>query len=261
MSKYDPMVSDDPQEASRALAVYRAHMKDALPMLRSRPPVPIPGDASYFAVFLEWRRSPYAEFALRNVMRFLGEDWGLQILVPAALTDWVQDIVALWKDVSITEIPHDLYSNNVEFRALPKYPVFWNLVKGDQQLFFNSDAMLCRSGIEEFLKYDYIGSPWPDDVISPWCRVGSGGLSLRRKAAMLEICTTCNTSPRVIHPEDAYFSVNLHLAGSRYALPSLEIATRFAVERIFTPSPLGVHRPWKFLLAKEVDRILQDIRY
>lgn len=82
---------------------------------------------------------------------------------------------------------------------------------------------------DEFLEYDYIGSPWPQSA--PWCtrnRVGNGGFSLRSKrfmelAALLEedfkhedilLTNTCYD----------YFVSN----GCRYA--PVEVAMHFALE-------------------------------
>lgn len=261
MSKYDPLVSEDPREAGRALALYRSHIERALSLLRSKSTT-VARESERFAVFIESRRSPYAEFALRNVTHFLGDDWGLQIFVPPPLRAWILNIVETWKGVDVPVIPPGIHMDaQTDFRSIAKLSAFWDIVKGDQQLFFNSEAMLCSTGIEEFLGYDYIGAPWPDDIVSPWCCVGSGGLSLRCKSSMQEICTTCNVLPVGIGAEDVYFSINLHLAGSRYRLPTADVAARFAVERLFAPTPLGLYRPWKFLPASDIADLLQDVRY
>ena len=45
--------------------------------------------------------------------------------------------------------------------------------------------MLLKSGIEEFLKWDYIGAPW--EKPKEGCFVGNGGLSLRTRDKMIEI--------------------------------------------------------------------------
>jgi len=262
MNKFDPLVSADPREAGRALALYRGHIERALSLLRNNESITVARESERVAVFLESRRSPYAEFALRNVMHFLGEDWGLQIFVPSTLRAWILDVVGAWKGVDVPVIPPGLHTGaQTDLRSIAKLSAFWDIVKGNQQLFFNSEAMLCRHGIEEFLGYDYIGAPWPDDVVSPWCRVGSGGLSLRRKSSMQEICATCNVLPVGIGAEDVYFSINLHLAGSRYRLPAADVAARFAVERLLASAPLGLYRSWKFLPASELAVLLQDVHY
>jgi hypothetical protein len=262
MSILDPVVSSDPTEARRAVKIFRNHVDEMLPLLRDVRFTKIPQESDLFAIFFDWRRSPFTEFSLRNVMHFLGESWGLQIFVPEALGRWMQELTKDWHFVHTHVFPSSLILRGQNISDRVKKDIeFWRNLKGQQQLFFNSDSMLCRRNIEDFRMFDYIGAPWPSNVVSPWCRVGSGGFSLRRKAVMIEICETCNLHPLVIGPEDAFFSVNLHMTPGRYKVASSEIAQIFAVERIFHPFPLGINRPWKFLRSSEIAHILEHVSY
>lgn len=244
------------------MEVRRTHVARNLPLLKETGACEIPVDSDKYATFVDFRRSPFTEYALRNVMFFLGRGWGLQIFVPADIGPWIARIVKDWQNVQINELPA---VPRVTGRGLVdnvlRQAEFWNTVRGEWQLMFNSDTMFCRSGIEEFMQYDYVGAPWPDHVISPWCRVGGGGLSLRRKQAMLEICESCNTNPWIVGSEDAFFSINMHLLSAQYRLPSLETARRFAVEQLYYPRPLSVHRAWHFIAAAELESILDRVDY
>ena len=257
-----PIAWQSPQEVSQALDVRRAHIRNSMGLLRKINLEDIPSNSDRFATFIDFRRSPYTEFALRNTMFFLGKSWGLQIYIPQDIEPWMQRIVCDWKDVQVNILPVSSCDTGVDLiNGVLKETEFWNNAPGEWQLVFNSDSMLCSNGIEQYMKYDFIGAPWPDHVISPWCRVGAGGLSLRRKQAMQEICKTCNTNPWIVGPEDAFFSVNMHLSPEMYRLPSPETAQRFAVERLFYPSPLGVHGAWRHIKAIKLESILDKVDY
>jgi hypothetical protein len=133
-------------------------------------------------------------------------------------------------------------------------------------LWIEPDCLLCRAGVEEYLEYDYIGAPWHEKFsIAPSCRVGNGGLSLRRKSVMLDIAERCNRDHKLMLSEDVFFCVNMHLRNAEspgvYHLPGVEAAGSFAVESLFRPSPFGLHKIWKYLPAHRVSELLNGIDY
>ncbi|MDH3376586.1 MAG: hypothetical protein OEQ39_06405 [Gammaproteobacteria bacterium] len=258
----DQMSERDPREVSEALGVRRHHINEMLPALRAVDFTGIPINSNKFAVFIETKRSPFTEFAIRNIMFFLGEEWGLQVFVSRDMRDWIMKVLSGWQYVHINSLPVGLQESGRDFADTVKRKVgFWKSIKGEVQLFFNSDSMLCSNEVEAFLEYDYVGAPWPDSVISPWCLFGSGGLSVRRKMAMIEVCKASNANPWIIGSEDAFYSINMHLMPDKYHLPSVELARRFAVERIYHPSPVGVHKAWQYISATELQTILSGVSY
>jgi predicted O-methyltransferase YrrM len=82
---------------------------------------------------------------------------------------------------------------------------------------------------EDFIKYDYIGAPWPvtAQFIIPGKRVGNGGVSIRSKKLMDYI----KTIPCSGH-EDTAICVNLrsHLEDKGFTFAPLEVAAKFSVE-------------------------------
>lgn len=90
-----------------------------------------------------------------------------------------------------------------------------------------------------FLKYDYVGAPWPQ--FTDGDNVGNGGFSLRSKR-LLEACR----DPRfqAIHPEDvAICRVNRRLLESDYGIRFADegVATRFSFERGHPTRTFGFH--------------------
>lgn len=71
-------------------------------------------------------------------------------------------------------------------------PAFWGAVLGENILVAQSDAVMCRPGLDAFvkLKHDYIGAPWQRLVHSS-IRVGNGGFSFRRRSKMIKSLRSC----------------------------------------------------------------------
>lgn len=252
--KYSP-------EQYRSLELWYDFLDDTYPVLREYEFSNIPEESEFFAVFVEYRKHPYIEYVLRNVMHFLGPKWGLQIFVWPRNRAFMENIVREWRHVHVIELPEKI-PGVVPYDQTIRSTELWSQVKGEYQLFFDIYSLLCRSGIEDFLRYDYVAAPWlPKFSVSPKCRMGSGGLSLRRKTAMMEICGTGNADPKLIGREDVFFAVHLHLNPDRYRLPTLDTAMNFAVECVYHPKPLGVHMPWVCLPAKQIQSLLDTISY
>ena len=106
-------------------------------------------------------------------------------------------------------------------------------------------------------------------AISPNCRVGNGGLSLRNRKAMLKITEEFEgdpiPNPSVIFTEDLYFSINMQSCNLQnpgtFKIPDVETASKFSVESIYSPSPIGLHKTWKYLPPKLVESLLASIDY
>ena len=83
--------------------------------------------------------------------------------------------------------------------------------------------------------------------------VGNGGLSLRSVQAMMDITSTFQEEKHwtfyynlVKIPEDVYF-VKCMCSTGKYALPTSQQASNFAMEQIYNPTTLGVHKCWAYL--------------
>ena len=157
---------------------------------------------------------------------------------------------------------HDAVS---EFLAGNKW--FWEkLAPAENVLLFQADSILCSRSqtlVEDFLEWDFIGAP-----ISPGLGRGyNGGLSLRKRATMLEVLDRWNWNDTRGFEDQWFFTKIEELIAAekkketwrhgeeidgkapvgpkkreRYRLPGEEVAKRFAVETIWTEEPLGLHQ-------------------
>lgn len=118
---------------------------------------------------------------------------------------------------------------------------FWGTVlKGERILIFQTDTGLRRNGILSYWHCDYVGAPWTKD----WAEcglVGNGGLSMRSRKAMQDVCGSPFSGP-----EDVYFARELRKAG-RYAVATPGQASGFSVEAVFHPNPVGFHKAYDYL--------------
>ena len=145
-----------------------------------------------------------------------------------------------------------------EYSAMMCNPMFWQCLldgfKCEHALIFQCDTLLLKGGdaIDSFLKYDYVGAPWPDGGIYAALRpnnrrmqltVGNGGLSLRNVRAMLAITRTYPYPHESGVPEDVYFAHWMKVHETEYWVPTSEEASAFAMEHVLNPDAAGLHAP------------------
>lgn len=168
-------------------------------------------------------------------------------------------------------------------------PAFWQRFAAERVLVFQADSLMLRpirtrDGLEP---YGYLGAPWrrnhqqtytipafnsareqigshqsaiqlcsgiPEEIQHNY---GNGGFSWRCPRLMEKICSR---HQRVAEePEDVFYS--RHLAASGSAIADLSTASRFAVETIFHPDPVGCHNAWAYLNDAEVSHLLHQHLY
>lgn len=104
-------------------------------------------------------------------------------------------------------------------------------ISTDYILMVQADGFVINPGLwdDAFLKYDYIGAPWPAEA--PWCtrsRVGNGGFSLRSRRLM-ELAAALKDD---FKHEDVYLTNIRHdyfvSHGCRFA--PVDVAMRFSLE-------------------------------
>jgi hypothetical protein len=113
-------------------------------------------------------------------------------------------------------------------------------------LIFQTDTLLLNDNIDDFINYDYIGSPWSKDLqwkknIFENVHIGNGGLSLRNVDKMIKILETYPNNIMMRFNEDGYFSY--FCVKEKYNIPSIEVAMKFSVETIYYENPCGIHKP------------------
>lgn len=113
---------------------------------------------------------------------------------------------------------------------------FWGSINAKRALLFQTDSLLVRGNIEQFLQYDYVGAPWHIENERWQSRrqdmpqgVGNGGLSLRSVAAMRELAGRLGPTANGSQQEDMLYAEELELK-KQYRLAPRAEAYRFCIE-------------------------------
>lgn len=133
---------------------------------------------------------------------------------------------------------------------------FWNKIPEENILIFQTDVMMFRESIEEFMQYDFIGANFFDpNSVSLHNGGNNGGFSFRHRSAMLECLQ--KVSPQHVEQylkshgkhikpalmEDVYFTSACEILGKK--MSTIEERKRFSIEDATKEqylAPLGCHR-------------------
>ncbi len=221
------------------LEIWNKHLENMNKKLVDYTPS-LPVDSDYFAVIVEPRIDENIETIIKTVMYYLEDSskkWGLQIFHGTKNIEQILSITKNWDNVFLENLNKDNLTKR-EYNDMMMTTDFWNKVKGKKILSFQNDSILLKGGIDQFLKYDYIGAPWVKPKEGYF--VGNGGLSLRNKDRMIEICELNNDKSN-IPLEDIFFVKNLKGEG----VADIETAYNFSMEDIFSENAMGLHNPIK----------------
>lgn len=203
----------------------------------------------YALVILETRDLVGLCPVIDNHLKFTPKDWDLVVFGSAQNEQTLEKNYpkAIHYDVACTNLTADKYNQILT----SKY--FWEfLLPYDRVLIFQHDSKLLREGIEQFIKWDYIGAPWGHfNLIG-----GNGGLSIRNPQKMLEVVMKYKYHAPAHGNEDVYFCKHLPMVGAKIA--PRDIAMQFSVETIFFPKPIGIHAADKHLKKEEYESIIKQ---
>jgi hypothetical protein len=131
---------------------------------------------------------------------------------------------------------------------------FWNVVCEEHVLVFQADSVVVRPVPDAALRWDYIGAVCGE--LHPDRFVMNGGLSLRRRSAMLRAIALLADSDRDA-PEDVAFCRAMRAAGATFALPSMAECDAFAIESQGDPrTAIGMHGTDKYYAPPSLVRAL-----
>ena len=212
----------------------------------------IPKETEHYAVIIEPRIHPDLLTVIKSTMYHLNETdsnikWGLQIFHGNQNKDIVENIQSSLTNVVLTNMGVDNFTHTQHSRYMESVE-FWEQVKGIKALIFQTDSLLLRGGIDDFLEYDYVGAPWRKPKENQW--VGNGGLSLRTISKMIEICENNPVTEDIL--EDIYFMKYMKGIG----VADIETAMKFSMEDVFSPNPLGVHNPIRHIGPEQLKKVL-----
>jgi hypothetical protein len=234
------MTQDNLIYKERNLLLFDEQLQIMSSLLKNYNPT-IPIESEYYAVIFELRSLERIKTIIKNHLFFLNQNkknikWGLQIFHGNQNESFIKKELSEFSNI----VYENLNIDNVDkygYSSLLKKLEFWERVKGKKVLLFQSDSMLLRPGIDEYLKYDYVGAPWTKPKEGKF--VGNGGLSLRTKDRMIDIIKEHSSEDDMI--EDIFFSKYVN----DDQVPNIEIAKKFSVEDVYYPDPMGIHNPIK----------------
>jgi hypothetical protein len=226
--------------------------------IKSIPLPSIPIKSFYETVLIEFRIFPHLEFLIRNCILKLGEKWCHTIICGNLNYKFIFEMCQnISPNINVIKVNIDNMSQNLYNKFLTSIS-FWNMLHGEKILIYQEDSIMFHKKIKPFLKYDYIGAPFPKTQNdTPNC-VGNGGFSLRSRSIMIKILNTVSVkntsfnSSTVAYmlkqklsfpPEDIYYSKNIQELGIGN-IADYETASMFSSESIFNDNSLGGHKFW-----------------
>lgn len=211
-------------------------------------------NSNKIAVIVEPRKHKHLSAVLKNVAYYLGKGWSMQIFHGNKNLNYIKKIIGNNTNIILTNLEVDNLTIN-KYNKLLKSVSFWKKIKADKILIFQTDALLRKNNINDFLKFDYIGGPWPTynrayKITKSY--IGNGGLSLRTRNVMIKICEKYNSQHD--EPEDVYFSK--YCVKDKYKIADLKSGLEFSVDVIFNKNPTGMHKAYDVVTIKQLQILL-----
>jgi hypothetical protein len=210
------------------------------------------------AVLIEYRCFPHLEFIIRTAILKLGKKWSHTIICGNKNYDFMVMLCNKISDkIKIINTQFDNLSPS-QYSTLLAGSKFWNLLTGEKILIYQEDSLIFKNNIDDFLHWDYIGAPWPENTNNNKNNVGNGGLSLRSRETMLKIINKININNTKLNkstidymknsncttiPEDVYFSKNME----EFNIGNLadhKSAFLFSTESLYNENSFGGHNFW-----------------
>jgi hypothetical protein len=175
------------------------------------------------AVIIETRKNYPLDFIIQEHMKHL--------------PNWELDV--------ITDIP---IKSLTQYNQLLTTPSFWEKYQDyERVLIFQTDSMILRDGIDEFLEWDYVGAPWKFQD-----KGGNGGFSLRNPKKCLSLIQKREWNISYGY-EDVFYSNHLHEVGGLVA--PRNVCSKFSCETIFQLGTFGIHAIESWLTPQQVQQI------
>ena len=152
------------------------------------------------------------------------------------------------EELDVPKFHIDVYNN------VMTNPKTWEYLKNyNKCLVIQDDGIVVSKGIEKFMNYDYIGSPWRDTPDNDYLKkniatnlVGNGGLSVRSVMYMKIISENFNKYKNILFfnnflnmPEDVFYSKWTRFLECK--LPTRNVASEFSSEQIINLNSIGFH--------------------
>lgn len=178
----------------------------------------------------------------RDLLRVISEavtanpGWGLYVFGPSK----VHDFLDFSKVTGYTRVVLGCESMDThEYSKLLLSNKFWDLIREEHVLVFQTDCVIVRGVPPSFLAFDYVGALC--GLLAPDAFIMNGGLSLRRRSAMLRAAAAVEGLGLSDEPEDVAFCRAMRRLGG-FTIPSMAECDAFAIESQGDPATaIGAH--------------------
>lgn len=238
---------------------FRNFIQRNLPLLRISGNKLVSKKSPYSAVILETGVNPLFEFAVRNVINFLGHDWGLQVYHSERNEQWIRYTLRDIENVNFKQLPPNMIKYEDYDRVL-KNSRFWHSLQSEKVLIFQSDALMLHNRISSFLGFDMVGTTnitervHVQNISYRFSNLAEhSGFSIRSVKAMIATSDRFSAlSPRT-EREDIFFVNHLPKLGYKVADPVKteefcpSIPQHSLSNDAWRSNPsLATHAPWYF---------------
>lgn len=213
----------------------------------------VPTETDSYLVFIERRLHPNLAFVLTNAAYF-ARDYGVVLICSDVNYEYCKTICQ-GKNVDIRPFfqgnpePH---IGKEEYNSLQQDATFYESLPGKYWIFFEVDCYFRKPIPLSWKQYDYIAAPYEWDETS-----FGGGLSFRKKEAMLAIC---NSDVPKDQAADHYLCQGVKTLGLK--VPPFEEAMTYMTESCIYEDPIGVHQWWTFFFpnqTEDAEEIMQSL--
>ncbi|KAI9098351.1 hypothetical protein DFS34DRAFT_110657 [Phlyctochytrium arcticum] len=215
-------------------------------------------DKNKVAIMIETRPLPSLVPVILYYMSVLREDWPFVVYYTARNAHLFYRSVAIRHrlqsgKLELRQLPVDIpYASYNDISAFLTNQTFWAKdFVGEHILFFQTDSILCANSaldLEDFMGFDWIGAPWPENHANTWTRGGNGGFSLRRRSRMLRVLDHYKWAPGLA--EDQFFCEQMATFDDAI-LPTIKTSSKFSLQFIPNTFPVGIHKEG----TKEIEQV------
>lgn len=215
----------------------------------------------YKVVLIDDRPSALSVMSVLFTLSNLNVMWSCKVYTTAKAEKYYQDMlgdiadIVTYEPLNVPKFHIDVYNN------ILKSPEFWRSIDAEKTLIIQNDGILLRPDIEPFMKFDYVGASWVDNVSNEYIKkritqdlVGNGGLSLRTNEFMIRVCEQFTKEKTWLFfknitqmPEDVYTIYCLkQLEIDKPNLPNFHQGAAFASEEVCNLASIGIHKLWSY---------------
>jgi glycosyltransferase involved in cell wall biosynthesis len=245
--------------------------------------------SKYVAVIIEPGINSLLEIVIRNALHYLGAGWVIQVqhtitndnILRAQLKGLRVQYVVLPTTVNTRE----------EYDQYLKTPEFWSKFRKDTKvLLLSCDTVLLRSGIEEYLKYDFVSAPinvnyvlnkklsnktfpkekyyysekiYPPEIIAQGGMGIGKGLSLRSAGHMYRIANHYSNVSLPTELESVFFLKHAQESGFGFSVAPRQISYSFSWE-VDCPDliplekpPFGISSAWMYMHPTIINGLIE----